>query len=168
METQYQRIIVADSQLSTWIERNNVTDIGVLDEELLFDKVQSYHQPALISVINKGSWLLRQYGKTFERDVTPEVQRIIDLHQGTFDAYYEDMQRERSMNRMYKALANQNLLLWRECFETAAVDMKTQFLQIREARKHLFDFDQQGTDYGCDIDIHVSLDNRPFDFGNGH
>ncbi|KAF8859639.1 hypothetical protein BDZ45DRAFT_354003 [Acephala macrosclerotiorum] len=102
--------MLADSQLNAWIEDNNTT-AGALDLDVLLQISRSVNNPAMFSRVLEGTSLLKEYGKAFERDVTPEIQAIIDLHQDTFDSYYEDMKRERSMKRMSKALRRQDLLL---------------------------------------------------------
>lgn len=147
LEPQYQRIMAASDFLTAFVkEQKRGSD--VLGTPPLNPKDNGEHTKQII----EGTLLLEAYAKAFVRDLSPEVRMIVRLHQDRFGDHYEDLPRETYLAKMCKAIKTECWDEWRKSFRRAADDMDVQYLEIREARKKLFEFDRLETDYGCDID----------------
>lgn len=150
LEPQYQRIMTAHGHLANFIKEKGKI-VGLHDED--YDERDPEAQTERMGSALEGALLLNKYGQAFHRDLTPEVELLVSLHQDVFDAYYEDETREKELATVYEQLrAQQCWYLWQRAFRDAAKDMQEQHLAIRDARKVLFSCDEVGSDKGCEID----------------
>ncbi|KAF4625446.1 hypothetical protein G7Y89_g12724 [Cudoniella acicularis] len=168
LEPQYQRIAEAASKLTAFIKAHKIenhlfdsnskepfeTHQGRLHrgQQTLFDK---HFVEAMV--------LLEDYAAAFTRDVPHGTRINIRQVQRTFDHCYANKHREvllRRLNDMLEDEPNQEpfdaerrrkIALFTESFRHAVDDMDEQYLQIREARKRLFEF-------GADENVGYSID----------
>lgn len=152
LEPQYQRILAAHNLLVSFVETQQ-GEIGILNDQALY-KLGSDYDGEHINEVLDATLLLEDYAKSFDRDLTHDVRKIFRLHQDVITGKYEDLQREQEMCKMDKALKAGDVWQWADSFHSAMGDMEEQFMTMRRARAHIFDFDgPEIVDRGCDIDV---------------
>ncbi|KAE9373640.1 hypothetical protein N431DRAFT_465918 [Stipitochalara longipes BDJ] len=103
---------------------------------------------------------LEDYAKSFVRDVPYDIRFQIRKQQRKFDLIYASLEREVLMRKLSEALEidrpTTHPLAWKTWFMAAVDDMDKQYLEIRKARKELFDYDPANDqNHGCDIDLEL-------------
>lgn len=99
---------------------------------------------------------LENYAKSFTRDLTPQVERYIRVRKRQFELSYSTLPREALLRELdaemeaFNSMPTDNLI---EIFKRAVDDMDKQYLEIRRARKALFDHDMG--DWGVELDLEL-------------
>ncbi|KAF8859643.1 hypothetical protein BDZ45DRAFT_354042 [Acephala macrosclerotiorum] len=169
LEPQYQRIMEANNKLATFIRgKGRYAGLYGNDHNMYVSPEDKEGTADRMKHALEGTKLLQSYANAFQRDLTPEVELLVNLHHDIFTAYYGKEERGKELANVYEQLRGpQNWYILREGFECSANDMKVQHLAIRRARKALFEFDRTGTDTGCEIDAEAWRKDGRFDWGNG-
>lgn len=101
--------------------------------------------------------LVEEYAKSFVRDAPWTTQVNIRRIQHDYDLSYSTLPREVLLHELGKAFESKgswkSLDRFLKLFKLAIDDMDKQLLEIRKARKELFDMDFE--DFGHDIDLEL-------------
>lgn len=155
LEPQYQKITAGASATAEFIKRRKKTG-------LFFDPQVVGEIPYLGATDLAGAMIvLEDYAKAFERDVPPWTRKNIRAMQHEFDIHYSTMTREgllKQMSGWMVSLARETLSVeklneFREAFKAAVDDMDSQYLEIRRARKALFDYDDARGSFAIDLEL---------------
>jgi hypothetical protein len=101
--------------------------------------------------------LVEDYAKSFVRDAPWTTQVNIRRIQHEYDLGYSTLPRELLLHQLGKDFESKGYCLSQDksflLFKLAVDDMDKQLLEIRKARKELFDMDFE--DFGHDIDLEL-------------
>lgn len=108
-------------------------------------------------LFSTGMVLVEEYAKSFVRDAPWTTQVNIRRIQHEYDLSYSTLPRELLLHQLGKAFESKgcwkSLDRFLELFKLVVDDMDKQLLEIRKARKELFDMDFE--DFGHDIDLEL-------------
>ncbi|KAG4441529.1 hypothetical protein IFR05_002986 [Cadophora sp. M221] len=104
---------------------------------------------------------LDDYAKTFIRDSPDEVRIVLRRYGWIANRLHAELPRERHLRDLQTAYDMKDLIKFREIFLLAVKDMYDQWLNIRQARRKLLDFDWDTEDTGCTIDLELWRDDSP-------
>jgi len=161
LEPQYQRIAKLMDHFVEVVKEVKVTG-GILGDSLYGNFIQLQRVEVHL--------LLEDLAATFTRDVTPRIRVLMRGYKAIMDQTYNTLDRERCLKAMNASLDVDDYLLqrpnrlnvpvrenrhreWQYYFRVAGADMDRQWLEIRKARRGLFEFDRDGEARGCDIDV---------------
>jgi hypothetical protein len=141
LEPQYQRIANASLQITKFVKAEKKPGC-------LLSQKPATESEAIRSIATWGMILLEDYAQSFSRDVPLSTRINIRSSQHKFDAAYASLERESILKRLSGILENDDFqmntpLKFVELFKQAVDDMDMQYLEIRKARKELFDYDDE-------------------------
>ncbi|KAH7305632.1 hypothetical protein BKA65DRAFT_578488 [Rhexocercosporidium sp. MPI-PUGE-AT-0058] len=105
---------------------------------------------------------LDDYAQTFIRDSPDEIRLSLRRYDWIIKRLYADLPRERHIRNVQSAYDLEDFIKFRESLCLAAKDMYDQWLEIRQARLKLIDFDWHSEQTGCEIDLEFWRDDEPF------
>lgn len=163
LEPQYQRIADAAQATSSYVKsKKRILQFLAPDWENIIHKPvgRDWYRVRPADLV-KAMFYLEDYADTFVRDVPRATRGNIRVMQPGFDVYYSALPREEMLNRMsgmlsrlvnepYGEMCHKVVCQFIRYFKTMVDDMDNQYLEIRQARKSLFDFDGEAT-------LHVML-----------
>lgn len=154
LEPQYRRIAQASAAMAEFVKANKSSFIH------LYPDFSSFGDPTK-ELLAACMVFLEEYAASFVRDIPMSTRLTIRQNQRHFNFLYESMEREVLVKKLSEVVLDMeqhmvNELPWKTWFMTAVDDMDKQYLEIRKARKELFDFDRADDEaYGCDIDLEL-------------
>ena len=160
LEPQYQKIAEARKALVDFVESHKVR-FGLLDAKSNNISVR-WRWNTMKEVFELALLLLENYAKSFARDMPDEIRRKIQGYQQKFYRNYSILPSHRLVEHL-NVLLNENCSYFdffryhfddfRQTFKSEVNELDKNYLEIRKARRALFDHD---TSYwGCDIDLQL-------------
>ncbi|KAB8296716.1 hypothetical protein EYC80_002136 [Monilinia laxa] len=114
--------------------------------------------------------VLEEYAKAFNRDIPHETRKQIARVRFEYEGHYNIMEREVAIRKLQQMVVDipksldDAAVRFKELYMIAANDMQKQYLEIREARKRLFEDEVVGDVWECPIDLQMELDDRKIDW----
>ncbi|CZR65107.1 uncharacterized protein PAC_15007 [Phialocephala subalpina] len=152
LEPQYQRIMVAAREVAEFVKEHKICS-SFLDAHSRPESVD-------FAIAIESVMVLERYAKSFRRDVPPATEFNIRKMKHRFLLGYSAFPRETSLRHLGDCLDAteqrypKNVMKWCDfsnSFRLTLHDMDEQYLQIREARKRVYDYDD--AQYPLDIDL---------------
>ena len=142
LERQYLRIAAAASATADYVK-------GLKRRKHLFDPAGARDYCIYRDDLVEGMLVLEDYANAFTRDVPEPTRKKIRTIRSEFDLYYSTQARSVLLKQMRgwfiglskEDICERTLQKFIQCFKTAVDDMDSQYLQIRHARRALFDHD---------------------------
>jgi hypothetical protein len=160
LESQYQRIMAAETTFQQYIKAEKMK-WGMLEADR--QRGKTTHATNTHQKMAEGLVHLENFASTFTRDLAFQVTCNLRDRRRVFDEIYSTMPREMALKKVEMTLEMDNYEEWRGWFRTAAEDMDKQFLEIRAARRALFECDSDGH-HGCDVDLETARIDEPVDW----
>ncbi|KAF8849460.1 hypothetical protein BDZ45DRAFT_752726 [Acephala macrosclerotiorum] len=82
--------------------------------------------------------VLEDYAASFQREMTFEVKVRYNMDKPKLDRIYSSMPREMAIDELHGLFAENDFRTFRKEFRVVFDDMEMQFMEIMEAREHLF------------------------------
>lgn len=131
LEPHYKRVSILMDQLVAFVKSEKVVG-GLLGNE-----IRDASDP---DIKIRGQLLLEDLAVAFQRDLTPEIRVCFRRYPQIADDTYKTMVRERTLEEMKVLLLDEERHSeWKECFKSVGADMDKQWLEIRKARRALFE-----------------------------
>ena len=99
--------------------------------------------------------LLEDYALSFKREMSLQIRAVFNGLTPKLAKVFSEMPRERAIARLRHAFESRDFQSFVKDFRDASDDMDKQFLKMREARKHIFDWDIN--DWNCAHDLDLEL-----------
>ncbi|KAH6715263.1 hypothetical protein BKA61DRAFT_673235 [Leptodontidium sp. MPI-SDFR-AT-0119] len=164
LEPQYKRIAISIYLLRSFVKKHKEIVDGkpdILHRHALYFSQKWAEIGEEMEDIVEAMILVEDCTKAFVRDLTPEIRRLVRLHQERFDKCYDGNCRESNMAILREAYNDGCARRWYCSLKRAADSVVKQYLSIRKSRKELFDFDAgEIGDRGCEIDIETWRDDE--------
>lgn len=153
LEPQYRRISECALQMVEYVKQNKIAG-GGSQVSLSAQSCMAAYSP---QVYCAGIMLLEDYAKSFVRDAPWTTHVNMRKMQRSYELSYSTLPRELLLQQLSNAFEGRNYYTtvgkFVELFKLAVDDMDKQLLEIRKARKKLFDMDFE--DFGHDIDLEL-------------
>lgn len=162
LEPQYKRVVNTYKAFTEFIEKQKTED-GLLDVRLEDNEELEWTR----NVFEDALKIVEQHARSFDRDLDNDTSRMVRLlSHGRISS--DHMRREKAIVKMdsIQRLNNFGEMYYDEfihCFRIAVDDMVEQYLDIRKARKALFDFDVQ-VGIKPPIEVDDDLSDLPIDW----
>ncbi|KAI9640197.1 hypothetical protein NHQ30_011434 [Ciborinia camelliae] len=110
--------------------------------------------------------VLEEYAEAFEQDIPHETRKQLARIRFEYQGDYEMMEREVAIRKLQEMVVNipesmnDAAVKFKELYMIAANDMQKQYLEIREARKQLFEDDVIGDVWECPIDLQMEMEDK--------
>jgi hypothetical protein len=150
LEPQYQRIAVASTVMAQFIKREKRANGNFRIAEKDHDTKQVHLRFYAEAVVH-----LEDYAKAFARDVPPSIRYAIRLVQSRFDVLSPCGDLVKPVSKLLGQLqiSSDGQREFFRRYRKAVDALDKRFLQIRQARKDLFDYDIDNPE--CDIDLEL-------------
>ncbi|TGO47406.1 hypothetical protein BCON_0279g00050 [Botryotinia convoluta] len=148
LEPQYQRAKLACFNITEFIKSQKRKD------EMLSPKMSREWQSSMIAA--EAMLLLERYEQALRRDFpyTDQIKHRANLRNTT--SFYNNLPRNFLMRQATDAFDSMNWAFFISCFRRVVDDLDKQFMEMRRARKELFE-DDKTLDIGCDIELDSKL-----------
>lgn len=151
LEPQYQRILTASLAFNDFVKQAKAFG-GILDPATLhyltIHSTNKSHEDRVRLALRA-----EQYAGSFVRDIPQHMDLVFRLERNAFKLAYSQLPRELMLARLNELLDSRgpypDVI---ETFKQIATDMDAQYLEIRNARKALFEHDEDEY-YGVEIDL---------------
>lgn len=160
LEPQYRRIAEASEALVKFVKEHKVptglldADFNNIDIDIWFEIGEEGFRLAIM--------LLANYAESFARDMPDEIRKEIQVYQHTFNHNYSLLPSHRLIEQLKTLLdggcSYVDFLVYHsdefvQTFKSAVDELDKNYLEVRKARKALFDHDTG--DWGYDIDLQL-------------
>ncbi|TGO24111.1 hypothetical protein BPAE_0112g00300 [Botrytis paeoniae] len=148
LEPQYQRAKLACFNITEFIKSQKRKD------GMLSPKMSREWQSSMIAA--EAMLLLERYEQALRRDFpyTDQIKHRANLRNTT--SFYNNLPRNFLMRQATDAFDAMNWAFFISCFKRVVDDLDKQFMEMRRARKELFE-DDKTLDIGCDIELDSKL-----------
>ncbi|KAF7909378.1 uncharacterized protein EAF01_003096 [Botrytis porri] len=148
LEPQYQRSKLACFNLTEFIKSQKRKD-GMLS----LVSTRKWHSPRIAA---EAILLLERYVQALQRDFPYADQIKHRLNRQGQTSVYNNLPRNDLMRQVIDAFDAMTWAFFVDCFKRMVDDLDKQFMEMREARKKLFE-DDKTSDIGCDIELDSNL-----------
>lgn len=148
LEPQYQRAKLACFTITEFIKSQKRKD-GMLSPQMS----REWHN---LIIAAEAILLLEKYHKAFQRDFPYTDQIRHQAHRQKDTSFYNNLPRNVLMRQATDAFDGMNWAFFISCFKRLVDDLDKQFMEMRKARKTLFE-DDKSLDIGCDIELDSTL-----------
>lgn len=114
--------------------------------------------------------VLEEYAEAFNRDIPHETRKQIARIRFEYNSHYDIMEREVAIRKLQRMVVNM-VSPWqgepgrfKQLYMIAANDMQKQFVEIRQARKRLFEDDGFRNAKECPIDLGLEMEDKEIDW----
>ncbi|KAL5329420.1 hypothetical protein ACEPPN_002932 [Leptodophora sp. 'Broadleaf-Isolate-01'] len=147
LEPQYNRMPVMSDEVVKLVEKQTKLDDHYGLHQYLYAKPQLE--------------LSTTTPKTFIRDSPGEIRVSLRRYGWIVKRLYAELPRERHLRDLQNAYDMKDFVNFHHIFSLAVRDMYGQWLNIRQARRKLMDFDWDSENTGCEIDLELWRDDSP-------
>ncbi|KAF5877203.1 uncharacterized protein Bfra_001567 [Botrytis fragariae] len=148
LEPQYQRAKLACFNITEFIKSEKRKD-GMLSPKL----TREWHSPTIAA---EAILLLERYEQALQRDFPYADQIKHRANRRKDTSFYNNLPRNVLMRQATDAFDTMNWAFFPNCFKRMVDDLDKQFMEMRRARKELFESDKM-LDVGCDIELDSKL-----------
>ncbi|TGO35252.1 hypothetical protein BHYA_0165g00240 [Botrytis hyacinthi] len=148
LEPQYQRAKLACFNITEFIKSQKRKD------RMLSPKMsREWHAPIIAA---EAILLLERYQQALQRDFPYADQIKHRANRQRDTSFYNNLPRNVLMRQATDAFDGMNWAFFASCFKRMVDDLDKQFMEMRKARKKLFE-DDQSLDIGCEIELDSKL-----------
>ncbi|KAI9646028.1 hypothetical protein NHQ30_005466 [Ciborinia camelliae] len=157
LEPQYRRIATAANNVNQFVKRHKNSRLDIFSQFMCPEKEFFEPYPDCEDDLEEILDLVKVYAATFKRDMPPDVQAAIKKQQVHYDARFDFLPREQAFVRLDHYFKYATWYRFVEALRIIIDDCDKQYLEIREARKKLFNWDRGTENRDCDLDVGLNM-----------